>query len=381
MKNRINKLPKVIVPLGPPYITEDEEKAVIEVLRSGTLSLGPYLKLFEESIAKFVGTKYAVATSSGTAGLHVSLVAMGIKPGDEVITSPFSFVASANTIIYTGAKPVFVDIDPITLNIDPQKIKGAITSKTKAILPVHIFGYPIDYEAISKIAKNHNLKIIEDACESLGAKYKDKMVGNFGNLCVFAFYPNKQITTGEGGMIVTNDHDQYMLLKSLVNQGRSDQGRWLTHDKLGFNYRMDEMSAACGWSQMKKIEDILDSRRTAALTYNKLLSDTAGVRALIDHDDKVFRSWQTYVVLLDENIDRNKVMSILNSRKVQSKPYLPSIHLQEYYRKNFGYREGMFPVSESVSKSSLALPLYAVMEEKTIRLVCEELKRAIKILS
>lgn len=381
MKARINILPKDIIPLGPPYITQDEEDAVVDVLRSGTLSLGPYLKLFEESIAKFVNTKYAIATSSGTGALHASLFASGIKSGDEVITSPFSFVASANVILYLGAKPVFVDIDPITLNIDPDKIEAAITKKTKAILPVHIFGYPIDYDKIMGIAKKYNLKIVEDACESLGSIYKGKMVGSFENLSCFAFYANKQITTGEGGMIVTNNKSEYELLKSIVNQGRSDSGQWLSHDKLGFNYRMDEMSAACGWAQMKKIEDILDSRKTAALTYNKWLSDTAGVKTLIDHDDNVFRSWQTYVVLLDENIDRNKVMKILNSRKVQSKPYLPSIHLQEHYRKNFGYKEGMFPVSELVSRSSLALPLYTGMEEKTVVLVCEELKRAIRMVS
>lgn len=378
MKNRINKLPKNVIPLGPPYITLDEQKAVIKVLRSGILGLGPYLLEFEKSIAQFVGTKYAVAVSSGTAGLHASLVASGIKSGDEVITSPFSFVASANAILYTGAKPIFVDIDPKTLNIDPRKIEAAITKKTKAILPVHIFGYPIEYDKILQIADKYNLKIIEDACESLGATYKNKKVGNFGNLSVFAFYPNKQITTGEGGMIVTNNKEDYLLLKSLINQGRSDEGQWLTHDRLGFNYRMDEMSAAVGVEQMKKIIPILKSRRKVALIYNKLLKNIKDITTLIDNDENCTRSWQTYVVILNKNIDRNKVLSILNKSKIQSKPYLPSIHLQPFYKKTFGYREGLFPICEDVSKSSLALPIYVGMDPKTISIVCEKLNEAVK---
>lgn len=378
MKERVNKLPKDIIALGPPYITKDEEQAVLKVLRSGILSLGPYLRLFEEATAKFIGTKYAVGTSSGTAALHVSLLAAGVKSGDEVITSPFSFVASANSILYVGAKPVFVDIDPVTLNIDPDKIESAITKKTRAILPIHIFGFPIDYDNILKIAKKYKLKIIEDSCEGLGASYKNSKVGSFGNLAVFAYYPNKQITTGEGGMIVTNNKNEYQLLKSLVNQGRSDDGQWLTHDKLGFNYRMDEMSAAVGLMQMKKIKEILKARTETALIYNSFLKDVNGVRTLIDHNETSKRSWQAYVIILEKNIDRNKVMSILNSKKIQSKPYLPSIHLQPFYRKTYKYKSGSFPVSESVSKSSLALPLYVGLESKTISYICSELQSAIK---
>ena len=379
MLPRINKLPKDFIPLSPPYITLDEEKTVSKVLRSGILGLGPYTNLFEKAVARYVGTKYAVAASSGTAGLHLSLVACGVKSGDEVITSPFSFVASANVILYVGAKPVFVDIDYESLNIDPGKIEGAITRRTRAILPVHIFGYPIDYDGILAIAKKKKLAIVEDACESLGGKYKGEMVGNFGNISVFAFYPNKQITTGEGGIIVTNDKKQYLLLKSLVNQGRSDSGQWLLHDKLGFNYRMDEMSAAVGYMQMKKIVQILAARKKVAKTYKKYLSKMAKLRILTNDDQYHQRSWQTFVVILDKSLDRNRIMNYLISKKIQCKPYLPSIHLQPYWRKTFGYREGMFPISETVSRSSMALPLFVGMTNKMIERVCFELERAIKI--
>lgn len=377
MLPRINKLPNDMIALSPPYLTAEEEKVLSKVIRSGTLGLGPYLEQFERSVAQFVGTKYAVATSSGTAGLHLALYALGVGNGDEVITSPFSFVASANVILYVGAKPVFVDIDPETLNIDPNKIEAAISRKTKAILPVHIFGYPIDYDDILALAKRYNLKVVEDACESLGARFKDKFVGAFGNLAVFAFYPNKQITTGEGGMIVTDNRVQYLLLKSLVNQGRSDSGEWLVHDKLGFNYRMDEMSAAVGYMQMKKINMLLAGRRKVALTYHRYLKGMTDVKILHDSDNKGQRSWQTFVVILDKGINRNRVMAILAEHKIQSKPYLPSIHLQPYFRKTFGYKQGMFPLSETVSKSSLALPLFVGMKKTQIARVCEELKKAI----
>lgn len=377
MLRRINKLPTGFIPLSPPFLTIDEEKVISKVLRSGILGLGPYLQLFEKSVAKFIGTKYAVATSSGTAGLHLAMVASEIKAGDEVITSPFSFVTSANVILYVGARPVFVDIDPLTLNIDPNKIEAAITRKTRAILPVHIFGFPIDYTRILAIAKKYNLKVVEDACESIGAKFGNKTVGNFGHPAVFAFYPNKQITTGEGGMIVTNDKNQYLLLKSLVNQGRGDSGQWLVHERLGFNYRMDEMSAGVGYMQMKKIRMLLAGRKKVALTYQKYLKNVAIVKILPDKYEGSQRSWQTFVVILDKRINRNRVISILAKRKIASKPYLPSIHLQPYFRKTFGYKPGMFPVSEAISDSSLALPLYVGMRRTQVARVCEELKLAI----
>ncbi|MEK7581020.1 MAG: DegT/DnrJ/EryC1/StrS family aminotransferase [Patescibacteria group bacterium] len=374
---RINKLPQELIPLSPPFITTDEEKAVQKVLRSGILGLGKYLEAFEKSIADFVGTKYAIAVSSGTAGLHASVVTLGLKPGDEVITSPFSFVSSANAILYCQAKPVFVDIDPETLNINPENIESAITKSTKAILPVHIFGYPINYAKIKKLAEKYKLKIVEDACESLGATYKGKKVGNFGNLAVFAFYPNKQITTGEGGMIVTNNKEDYTLLKSLINQGRGDSGQWLSHDKLGFNYRMDEMSAAVGLMQMKKIKYILSSRKKAALYYKRILKKNNLIKTLRDDDTVYSRSWQAFIVLLDKSIDRNKTMAILKKNKIQSKPYLPSIHLQPYWKK-INASAGRFPVSESTSASSLALPLYTDMKQSDIEKVCLSLEKAVE---
>lgn len=376
MLPRINKLPKDIIALSPPYLTRDEEKVLSKVIRSGILGLGPYLEKFESEIARFVGTRYAVATSSGTAGLHLALYTLGLGRQDEVITSPFSFVASANVILYVGARPVFVDIDPVTLNIDPLKIEAVIGKRTRAILPVHIFGYPIDYEKIARIAGKYKFGIVEDACESLGATYKGRMVGNFGNLAVFAFYANKQITTGEGGMIVTDDKRSYSLLKSLVNQGRSDSGQWLTHDKLGFNFRLDELSAAVGYVQMKKIRMLLAGRRKVALTYQNYLKNLADIRTLPDRMGNLQRSWQTFVVILDEKIDRNSVISILAQRGIASKPYLPSIHLQPYWRKTFGYKPGMFPISEAVSKSSLALPLFVGMTDAQVARVCEELEAA-----
>lgn len=378
---RINIIPRDCIPLSSPFITKEEELVIKKVLKSGTLSLGSYLKDFESAVAQFIGTKYAVGVSSGTAGLHLSMVTLNLKPGDEVLTSPFSFVASANVILYVGAKPVFVDIDEKTLNIDTQKIENSITKKTRGILPVHIFGYPIEYKEILKISKKFNLKIIEDACESLGSIYNNKNVGTFGNLSVFAFYPNKQITTGEGGVVVTNNKSEYELLKSLSNQGRSDNGQWLEHDKLGFNYRMDELSAAIGLMQMKKIHYILTSRKKVAQTYKRLLKDISKVATLTD-DDKVHkRSWQTFVILLNNGVNRNKVMEYLNAKNIQTKPYLPSIHLQPYWRKAFGFKKGMFPVSESVSERSLALPFYTDMDPSHIAIVCETLEKAIKLKS
>ncbi|KKP94054.1 MAG: putative pyridoxal phosphate-dependent enzyme [Parcubacteria group bacterium GW2011_GWA1_36_12] len=378
MLPRINKLPVNYVPLSPPYLTVDEEKVLSKVLRSGILALGPYLELFEKSFAKFIGTRFAVTTSSGTAGLHLALVALGIKTGDEVVTSPFSFVASANAILYCGAKVVFVDIDPVTFNIDPNKIERVITKNTKAILPIHVFGYPINYDNIMTIAKKYNLKVVEDACQSLGAVYNGKMVGNFGNMAIFAFYPNKQITTGEGGIVTTNSKKQHGLLKSLVNQGRNDDGQWLVHNKLGYNYRMDEISAALGYIQMKKIKQILKSRKLAAKTYQEYLKNVNNVSTLAKDNEKSKRSWQTFIVMLDKSINRDKVMEILISKKIQCKPYLPSIHLQPYWRKQFKYKENTFPVSESVSKRSLALPLFTLMPKKMIERVCFELEKAIK---
>jgi len=258
-------------PTAKPYIGDRERKFVLEVLNSGVLSLGPKYKEFEEKFSKRIGTKYACAVSSGTAGLHLAFLAAGIKKGDEVITSPFSFVASANAILYVGARPVFIDIESDTFNINPELVERTITSRTKAILVVHIFGQSCDIDPIIKIAKKYKLKIIEDACESVCAKYKGKNVGTFGESAVFAFYPNKQMTTGEGGMIVTSNKKIYDYCCSLRNQGRAKNMQWLDHKYLGYNYRMDEMSAAVGLAQLEKLDFMIRERRKIANWYDKYL--------------------------------------------------------------------------------------------------------------
>jgi len=354
-----------------------EEKYVLEVLRSGVLSIGSKVEAFEKKFANFVGTKYACAVSSGTAGLHLVMIGAGIGPGDEVITSPFSFVASANSILYMGAKPVFADIDPVTYNMDPVKIEKKITKKTKAILVVHIFGQAADMVPIMKLAKKYNLKIIEDACESLGATHKGKKVGTFGESSVFAFYPNKQITTGEGGMIVTNDKKLDKLFRSLRNQGRSENMQWLDHERLGYNYRMDELSAAVGLAQIENIDFLLRERKRVAEFYNKFLSPYQDLLQVPEIADFNTHTWFVYVVLL-KNKNRDEIIRQLANKGVATKPYLPSIHLFSFYKELFGYKEGDFPVSENVSNRGLALPFYIGLKESDIKYICEKL---VKILS
>ncbi len=361
-------------PIAKPYITKKEEKYVLEVLRSGDLSLGPYYKKFEEKFAEFVGTKYACAVSSGTAGLHLAMIAAGIKKGDEVITTPFSFIASANCILYVGAKPVFADIEPITYNIDPLKIEKKITKKTKAILVVHIFGQAADMSPILKIAKKHNLKIIEDACESIGAKYKGKNVGTFGESAVFAFYPNKQITTGEGGMLVTSNKKIYDLCSSLRNQGRAENMRWLDHERLGYNYRMDEMSAAVGLAQMEKINFLIKERQKIARLYNKHLARYSNFIQVPRVGKYRTHTYFVYAVKLkNPKIRRDDVIKELQEEGISTKAYLPSIHLFSFYKKMFGYKKGDFPVSEAASDSSLALPFYIGLKEKDIKYIVNSL--------
>ncbi len=366
--------------IAKPYISKKEEKYVMEALRSGILSIGPKIRIFEEKFAKFVGTKYACAVSSGTAGLHLALLAAGIKEGDEVITSPFSFVASANSILYVGAKPVFVDIDPDTYNIDPKKIEEKITKKTKAILPVHIFGQLADMDPIMKIAEKYKLKVIEDACESIGATYKGKSAGTFGESAVFAFYPNKQMTTGEGGMVVTNDEKIYELCCSLRNQGRSGNMQWLDHERLGYNYRLDEMSAALGLAQIEKIKFLLSEREKIAKLYNRYLGEYKNFVKIPPIGKFNTHTWFVYVALVkDKKINRDKLISNLSGAGISTKPYLPSIHLFSFYKKLFGYKKGDFPISESVSDRAMALPFYIGLKEPDIKYICRQLIAAIKV--
>ncbi len=346
--------------IARPHIGKKEERYVLEVLRSGILSIGPKIEAFEKSFAKFVGVKYAVGVSSGTAGLHMAMIAAGIGPGDEVITSPFSFVASANVILYVSAKPVFVDIDPITYNMDPKKIKGAITKKTKAILVVHIFGQSVDMSTIMRIAKKHKLKVVEDACESLGARHNGRTVGTFGESAVFAFYPNKQMTTGEGGMVTTNSKKLDTLFRSLRNQGRAADMGWLDHERLGYNYRLDEMSAAVGLAQIEKINFLIKERQKIAGWYNEYLSRYPSLISIPRTVSGNNHTWFVYVPLIvNKKIGlRDRLTRDLKTKNIASKHYLPSIHLMSFYKKEFGYKKGDFPVSEDISSRGVALPIY-----------------------
>jgi len=377
MRPRINLLPKDKIQLGPPYITGDELRVMYKVLKSGQLSLGEETARFEKEMAKWVGAKYAAATSSGTTALHVAVVATGIGTGGEVITSPFSFVASTNCFLYEKAKPVFVDIDPETFNIDVKKIEGVITKKSKAILGVDIFGYPAEWEEILRIAREYRLKVIEDAAEALGAEYQGKKLGSLGHPTIFAFYPNKQMTTGEGGMVVTNDKKQHQLIKGLLNQGRGPDMQWLRHPYLGYNYRMTEMSAAIGRSQLKKLNAFLKSRNQAAGWYKERLKGMEAINLMKPNDKDHKRSWFVYAVRLNKVFNRDKIIRKLRQAGVPSKAYLPSIHLQPYMRK-YGYKKGDFPVCEAVSDSTLALPFYTGIKEKTINQVCDKLRKILK---
>jgi dTDP-4-amino-4,6-dideoxygalactose transaminase len=363
--------------LSAPFLGEREEELVLEVLRSGRLGLGPMTDRFEALLAERVGAPRVAAVSSGTAGLHLCVRLAGIGPGDEVVTTPFSFVSSANCVLFEGAHPVFADIDPTTLNLDPASVEAAITPRTKAILPVHIFGYPADLEAIEQIAERHGLAILEDACEALGAEYRGRPVGSSGHPAVFAFYPNKQITTGEGGAVAVQSEEDWKLVKSLANQGRSDSGEWLTHARLGYNYRLDELSAAVGVAQLEKLDRILELRAEVAARYEALLAPVGGVETLVGDDGDHRRSWFVYVVLLDESVDRDRVIARLAEHGVAAKPYLPSIHLQPYYRERFGYREGTLPVSEATSARSLALPFSTALAGEDQERVADSLVRAL----
>jgi len=346
----------------------------MEVLNSGNLSLGPKHKEFEEKFAKKIGTKYACTVSSGTAGLHLAMIAAGIKPGDEVITSPFSFIASANCILYMNAKPVFVDIDPLSYNMDPDKIEAAITPKTVAILVVHIFGQAADMSKILKIARKHKLKIIEDSCESICAEHNGQKVGTFGESAVFAFYPNKQMTTGEGGMITTNSKKIYKLCSSLRNQGRAENMQWLDHQYLGYNYRMDELSAAIGITQLAKLDKMIKERQTIAGWYRKYLTPHKQLIQIPETAVNNTHTWFVYVVTLKKpGIRRDELITLLAKQGISTKPYLPSIHLFSFYKKMFGYKKGDFPISEAVSNSSLALPFYVGLKENDIKYIVNRL--------
>ena len=365
-----------MIPLARPVIGDRERELVDEVLRSRQLSLGPTVTRFERMWADRIGTKHAVACSSGTAGLHCCLHALGVGPGDEVITSSFSFVASANVILYTGATPVFAEVDPLTFNMDPAAVEAAITPRTKAILIVDIFGYPADVPALVDIAHRHGLGIVEDACQSIDGDLNGRKLGSFGHPAVFGFYANKQLTTAEGGVVLTDDDDLYTLLKSLTNQGRSDDGAWLVHSRLGFNYRLSDVHAAIGVAQLERLDWMQDARARIAGMYQDRMQHVQGVTPMYEGPER--RSWFVYAPRLDADLDRDAIIGRLEAEGVSAKPYLPCIHLQPYYREVHGHGPGELPITESISASTIALPFFCEMTEEQVDRVCSALERAIE---
>jgi len=365
------------VPLSGPYLGEREEELVLEVMRSGRLSLGPTIDRFEELLAERVGAPYAAAVSSGTAGLHLLSVTAGIGAGDEVITSPYSFAASANCFVYEGGVPVFADIDERTLNLDPAAVEAAVSPRTKAIVAVDIYGYPCELDELRAIADRHGLALVQDSCEALGAEYRGAPLGSHGTSCVFAFYPNKQITTGEGGIVTTHSEEEWRLLRSLRNQGRGDSGGWLEHVRLGFNYRIDDIRAALGIGQVERLDEILALRSAVAARYAELLAGLDGVELPCADDEAHTRSWFVYVVLLSDNDTRERAIAVLEREGIGYNRYLPSIHLQPYMRERYGFAEGLCPVSEDVSSRSLALPFFTGLERAAQERVVEVLATAL----
>ena len=369
------------IPLSKPDVTEKEIRAVTGVLKTPHLSLGKKYLEFEKIIAKYTGVKYAVAVNSGTSGLHLIIRALSIGKGDEVITTPFSFIASSNCILFEEARPVFADINEKTFNIDVDKIEEKITGKTKAILAVDVFSQPADWNKLKKIAKKYGLYLIEDSAEALGSEYSGKKCGSFGEAGVFAFYPNKQITTGEGGIILTDSKKIYELCRGMANQGRRVKGgKWLEHIMLGYNYRLDEMSCALGLVQMRRIKEILKKRARVAELYSKKLKDIDGLEIpYIKPGNKL--SWFVYVIKLAENFagnKRDKIINELGEKGIQCSNYFQTIHLQPFYQNKFGYREGDFPISENIAKRTIALPFFNDLSEKDINFVVENLKDALK---
>ena len=368
-----------MIPLARPWLSAREEELVLETLRSGRLALGPRLPEFENALSGRVRGLPVSAVSSGTAGLHLAIREAGARAGDEVVTTPFSFVASANCLLYENAKPVFCDIDPRTLNVDPAAAAASVGERTTGLLPVHIFGYPADMPALERLAAERGLWLVEDSCEALGAVHADGTpVGARGNLSVFAFYPNKQMTTGEGGAVVCPDPVAKQRIDSERNQGRAPDMGWLDHDRLGFNYRLDDLSCALGLGQLERIEELLAGRARVAALYGEALADVEGLELPCPDADGDRRSWFVYVVQLPRGVDRDVAVVAMRERGVDTKPYLPAIHLMSFYRERFGHREGEFPVCEDVAARSLALPFFPQLTEGEVDQVAETLRGVIE---
>lgn len=381
-------------------IGEAERRAVVSVLTTSQLSMGPKLEDFERAMSRLVGVRHAVGVNSGTAGLHLSMIAAGVGQGDIVITTPFSFIASANCILYQGGIPVFVDVEPITGNIDPDQLAQAasdlkqggkrarrwlpprlrnVTStyrgQLKAILPVHVFGQPANMDSICEIGRKHDLVIVEDACEAIGAQYRGRHAGSIGDAAVFAFYPNKQMTTGEGGVIVTNHDGWAELFRSLRNQGRDVFDAWLNHSRLGYNYRLDEMSAALGFVQLSRLDELLSKRQRVAMRYANQLKHLEWIELPRVAESTTQMSWFVYVIRFAPSVDRSRLMSALAQEGIPSRPYFQPIHLQPFYVERFGYRPGEFPITEQLAQKSLALPFFTTMSESQVDLVTDTLIR------
>lgn len=365
------------IPMASPEISEEDVQAVLEVVRSGRLALGPKTKEFENAIAEYVGVRHAVAVSSGTAALHLIVRAMGIGPGDEVLVPSFTFAASVNAIIYEGAKPVFVDIDPETYNLDPEDLEQKITERTKAIMAVDIFGHPAEWDEITSIADKHGLRVIDDSCEALGAEYKGRKIGQFGDAATFAFYPNKQMTTGEGGIIVTDDSEIARQARSMRNQGRGEMGAWLTHERLGYNYRMDEMSAALGVSQLSRIDTFVSKRAGVAQIYTNKLEPFPWIRTPVVKP-YVRMSWFVYVVTLAEGLERDAVIEKLDAAGIPARGYFAPIHTQPYIRELLGPDIEPLPVTELVARRTIALPFHNNLSELQIEAVVGALRDAVQ---
>jgi dTDP-4-amino-4,6-dideoxygalactose transaminase len=385
--------------MSSPDISEAEREAVAAVMRTPHLSMGSEINAFESAFRDYSGCKYALGVSSGTSGLHLCVRAAGIEDGDLVITSPFSFVASANVLLFERAVPIFVDVDPRTGNIDPQKVHEAARELTlggaaakkwlprggvqdgaslKAILPVDVFGQPADLDPILETARQYGLKVIEDACEALGAEYKGRKAGTLGDYGVYAFYPNKQITTGEGAIILTDDDRAAGQIMAMRNQGRAPGDTWLQHTYLGYNYRLDEMSAALGRMQMKRLEELLARREQVAGWYTERLAGLPGVEAPQLEPTTTRASWFVYVVRFTPEIDREKVARDLGELGIPARPYFLPIHLQPYMVERFSYRAGDFPITEDLGQRGLALPFSGVMAEEQVETVCRALRQVIQ---
>jgi perosamine synthetase len=385
------------IPMSSPDLTEREVQAVLAVLRTPRLSMGPQLDAFEAAVAHRIGVRHAIAVSSGTSGLHLAVRAAGLRDGDLAITSPFSFVASANVLLYERAVPLFVDVDPETGNLDPDQVEAAATDLTeggsaasrwlprrgaesgslKALLSVDAFGQPAEHDALTTTVRTHRLAHIEDSCEAFGSTYHGKPAGTLGDVGVFAFYPNKQMTTGEGGVIVTNRDDWADLMRALRNQGRAPGDTWLQHTHLGYNYRLDELSAALGVAQLERLDELLDRRARVAGWSEERIAEIAGVDSWTVRSSTTRMSWFVYVVRLEAAIDRDRVARDLDAKGIPTRPYFAPIHLQPYFIEGFGYQAGDFPVAEALGRRCLALPFSGVMPEDEVDQVCRALREVL----